>query len=287
MRRLFILVIVALISISPLGGFLASGQEPEPAYWNGVSLSEEPVDPGPLEEFLVGVPLGDPDSDRMRSIGTRLPDGFRFDFQFDPNAQTYRPQVPEIEDAESRKTAEFMVVIVDSGDFVLTILPSSPAFIVDPPEDTTISYMDVTGEWADPPNPGFTYAESNRVVLDENGQECMNLCTVSNPATELPPSAENVVAVQLKEGSRVQALAGNFCLWCLINGQANSLGQEEGSLLVYPYTENDQEFSWVRSYEEAQLASPEGVEFIQGDPASFEAAPVGMAWAFNPPSGCH
>ena len=288
MRRLFILVIVTLISFSPLGGFLASGQETESANWNGVTLSEEAVDPGPLEEFLVGVPLEAPGADRMRSVGTRLEDGFRFDFQYDSAVQSYRPQVPEIEDAEGRKDAEFMVVVVDSGEFVLTILPSSPAFIVDPPEGETISYMNVTGNWADPPDPGFEYSVSNNdVVLDENGQHCMNLCTVSNPSTELPPSAENVVAVRLIQGTRVEALAGNFCLWCLINGQQNSSGQEEGSLLVYPNTENDQDFSWERSYNESRnLASPDGVEYLQGNPASSEAPPVRMAWAFNPGSGC-
>jgi hypothetical protein len=275
MGRLFILVIVALISFSPLGGFLASGQEPEPGYWNGVSAPEAVEDQAPLEEFLVGIALDGQDIGRERSFSTRLPTGYRIEFRYDENATNYRPQVPEIENAE------IMVIIVESGSFVLNILPSSPAFIVDPPEGTTISYMDVTGEWADPPEEGFTYTESNRVVEDENGEPCTDLCTVHPPPPGLRPSAENAIAVLVEEGSRVQALGGNFCLWCLIKGQ-------EGSLLVYPHTQNDQEFSWVRSYEESRrLASPDGVEYLQGDPTSSEAAPVRMAWAFNPPSGCH
>jgi len=276
MRRLFILVIVALISFSPLGGFLASGQEPEPAVWNGVSAPEAVEDPAPLEEFLVGVALDGQDVGRQRSISTRLPRGYRVPFKYDPNATDYRPQVPELPDAE------FMVVIVESGSFVLNILPGSPAFIVDPPEGTTISYMNVTGNWADPPDPGFTYTESNRVVLDENGEECTDLCTILPHPSELPPSAETSVAVLLEEGFRVQALAQNVCLWCLLKDQ-------EGSLLVYPYVKDGREFSWVRSYNQApRVASTEGVEFVQGDPASSDSAPVGMAWAFfNPPSGCH
>jgi hypothetical protein len=255
MGRLFILVIFSLFSFSPLVGPLVSGQETETANWNGVTLSEEAVDPGPLEVFLIGVPLDGLDANRTRSVGTRLEGGFQFDFQYDRNVQSYRPQVPEIEDTQGRKDAELMVVIVDSGEFVLTILPSSPAFIVDPPEGQTISYMEVTGNWADPPDPGFEYSVSNEVVRDEKGQ--------------------------------VEALAGNFCLWCLINGQENPSGQEEGSLLVYPNMENDQEFSWERSYNESRnLASPDGVEYLQGDPTSSEAAPVRMAWAYNPGSGC-
>jgi hypothetical protein len=276
MRRLFILVIVVLISFSPLGGFLASGQEQESAYWNGVSAPEAVEDPVPLEEFLVGVPLGDQGISRERSIGTRLPRGYRIDFRFDPNATDFRPQVPEIEDAE------FMVVIVESGSFVLNILPESPAFVVDPPEGTTISYMKVSGEWGDPPAPGFTYEESDEVVLDENGEPCTDLCTVQPPPPGVPPSADNAVAVLLEEGFRVEALGGNFCLWCLIKG-------DEGSLLVYPYTKDGREFSWVRSYNASRRQeSPEGLEYlqVQGDPVSTDSAPVRMAWAYNPGSGC-
>jgi hypothetical protein len=276
MRRLFILVIVVLISFSPLGGFLASGQEAETAVWNGVGAPEAIAEPAPLEEFLVGIALDSQDVSRRRSIGTRLPTGYRVPFRFDPSATDYRPQIPELEDAE------FMVVIVESGTFVLNVLPSSPAFIVDPPAGTTISYMDVTGNWADPPDRGFTYTESNRVVLDENGEECRDLCTILPHPSELPPSAETSVAVLLEEGFTVQALARNVCLWCLLKDQ-------EGSLLVYPYVKDGREFSWVRSFDEARRqASLEGVEFVQGDPASSDSAPVGMAWAlFNPPSGCH
>ena len=274
MRRQFILVIVALISFSPLGGFLASGQEPEPAYWNGVGAPEAIDDPAPLDEFLVGIALDRQDVSQQRSVSTRLRSGFRVPFTFDENVTQYRPQVPEI------KGAEFMVVIVESGSFVLNVLPESPSFTVDPPEGTNISLMDVRGNWADPPDPGLTYTvREGAFVPDENGRPCTDLCTVT-PPPDMEESSR--VAVLLEEGFRVLAPAGNYCLWCLIEGQ-------EGSLLIYPQIQNDQEFSWVRSYEEApRVASTEGVEFVQGDPASSDSAPVGMAWAFfNPPSGCH
>jgi hypothetical protein len=274
MRRLVIIAAVALLGLAPLGGFFVSAQESaDSAYWNGVSAPEAVEDPAPLEEFLVGTALDDPDVSRQRSISTRLPRGYRIDFRFDSSATDYRPQVPEIEDAE------FMVVIVESGSFVLNILPSSPAFVVDPPEGSTISYMDVTGEWADPPKEGFTYEESNRLVLDENGEPCTDLCTVHPPPPGLGPSAENAVAVQIEEGFQVEALAGNFCLWCLIKGQ-------EGSLLVYPYTKDGREFSWVSSYNATRLASPEAVEFLQADPTISDTTVGRIAWAFNPGSSC-
>jgi hypothetical protein len=275
MRRLFIIAAVALLGFAPLGGFFVSAQDSaDPSAWNGVSAPEAVEDPAPLEEFLVGTALDAPNVSQQRSISTRLPRGYRIDFQFDSSATDYRPQVPEIEGAE------FMVVIVESGSFVLNILPSSPAFIVDPPEGTTISYMDVSGEWADPPNEGFTYEESNRRVPDENGEDCTDLCTVHAPPAGLAPSAENAVAVLLEEDFRVEALAGNFCLWCLIKGQ-------EGSLLVYPYTKDGREFSWVRSYNATpRLVSPEGVELLQGDPALADTTVGRIAWAFNPGSSC-
>ena len=184
----------------------------------------------------------------------------------------YRPQVPEIEDAE------FMVVIVESGSFVLNILPSSPAFVVDPPEGSTISYMDVTGEWADPPKEGFTYEESNRLVLDENGEPCTDLCTVHPPPRGLDPPQKTRSPSRSKRVSRWK-LAGNFCLWCLIKGQ-------EGSLLVYPYMKDGREFSWVSSYNATRLASPEAVEFLQADPTISDTTVGRIAWAFNPGSSC-
>src|SRR5687768_17100008 len=148
MRRPFILVIVALISFSPLGGFFASGQEQEAAYWNGVGAPEAVEDQAPLELFLVGTPLDDAVVSQQRSVSTRLRTGYRVPFQFDENVSRYRPQVPEI------KGTEYMVVIVESGSFVLNILPESPSLTVDPPAGRTISYMDVRGNWAEPPDPG-------------------------------------------------------------------------------------------------------------------------------------
>ena len=71
MRRLFIIAAVALLGLAPLGGFFVSAQESaDSAYWNDVSAPETVEDPAPLEEFLVGTALDDPDVSRQRSINT-------------------------------------------------------------------------------------------------------------------------------------------------------------------------------------------------------------------------
>ncbi len=276
MRRLFILGIVAVLGFSPLGGFFAAGQE-DPTYWNGVSAPEAIEGTAPLEEFLVGVPLDTPVIGRNRSISTRLPEGYRISFDLvDPDA---RPQIPELENAE------YMVVIVESGEFVLNVL-RSPAFVVDPPEGETIRYLFAEGDF----NTAVKYTESDHPVLDENGQPCMDLCTVMPPSefppseyvpSDSPPTGPNTRAVLIKEGFRVEGLAQNFCLWCLIS-------EGSGTLLVYPYVKPGEEFSWLSAYNEAHgLASPGGGKFVQGDPESAGAAPVRMAWMFNPGGRCN
>lgn len=278
MQRLFILGIVAVLSFSPLGGFFASGQEPDP-YWNGVSAPEVIEGTVPLEEFLVGVPLETPIDSRNRSVSTRLPQGYRINFEtLDPDN---RPQIPEL------PNTEYMVVIVESGQFVLNVL-SSPAFVVDPPEGQSIRYMFAEGDF----EVSFAYTASDHVVLDENNQPCTDLCTVL-PPTEFPPApyppsesasppdGPSARAVLLEEGYRVEGLAKNFCIWCLVNSGT-------GSLLVYPSVKPGQEFSWLSAYNEAHgLVSPEGAEFVQGDPGSSDTEPVRMSWMFNPGGRCN
>ena len=101
MRRLFIVAAVALLSLAPLGGFFVSAQDSvDPAYWNGVSRPEPIEDRAPLEDF-VGETQG-------RSIGDRLPQGYRITFQYDPDEPENRPQIPEL------GNAEYMIVIVES-----------------------------------------------------------------------------------------------------------------------------------------------------------------------------
>jgi hypothetical protein len=260
MRRLFIIAVVALLGLAPVGGFVVFAQESaDPAYWNGVSRPEPIADRAPLEDF-VGETQG-------RSIADRLPQGYRVNFTVNPDDPANRPQIPEL------GNAEYMIVIVESGEFVLNVL-QPPSFVVDPPEGMSVHYVDAVGER----DTGYEYTVTDDVLLDENGAPCMDLCTVLPPPTE-EPAADNWVAVQLTEGYRAEGPAKNFCLWCLING--------EGSLLVYPLVGNDGEFSWVTAYDAAHdVASSEASEFGQGDSALSATTGGRIAWAFNPGSSC-
>jgi hypothetical protein len=260
MRRLVIIAIVALLGLAPLGGFFASAQEPaDPAYWNGVSRPEPIADRTPLEDF-VGQTQG-------RSIGDRLPQGYRVTFQYDPDDPDYRPQIPEL------GNAEYMIVIVESGEFVLNVL-QPPSFVVDPPEGMNVHYVEAVGQR----DIGFEYTVTENVLLDENGDPCTDLCTVL-PATTEDSTSDTWVAVQLTEGYRAEGPAKNVCLWCLLGG--------EGSLLVYPLLGNDDEFSWVAAYDAANnLASTEASGLGQGQSGSADATTGRMAWAFNPGSSC-
>jgi hypothetical protein len=184
-----------------------------------------------------------------------------------------------------------MVVIVESGEFVLNVV-ESPAFVVDPQEGQTIHYMFADYAEDDFEKP-IVYSESDHPVLDETGQPCMDLCTVlppsESPPTEYlpsdsPPSGSETRAVLLREGFRVEGLAQNVCLWCLFGEQVGSTG----SLLVFPYVKSGQEFSWLREHPEVHgSVSPDSGTFVQGDPESSDAAPVRMSWMFNPGGRCN
>lgn len=261
MRRLSIIAAVALLGLAPLGGFFVSAQESaDPAYWNGVSRPEPIEDRAPLEDF-VGETQG-------RSIGDRLPQGYRVTFTYNPDEPDNRPQIPEL------GNAEYMIVIVESGQFVLNVL-QAPSFVVDPPEGMSVNYVDAVGER----DTGFEYTVTDQVLLDENGAPCMDLCTVLPRVTE-GSTADTWVAVELKEGYRAEGPAKNFCLWCLLNN-----GQ--GTLLVYPLLGNDGEFSWTAAYDAAHgLASPAAGGSGQGDSALSDTTAGRIAWAFNPGSSC-
>jgi hypothetical protein len=117
---------------------------------------------------------------------------------------------------------EQMVVIVETGQFVLELGDDNVTIIAEP-NGNQIPLMEYTG--TKPPH----YAElSGETVQDVNGQPCTSTCA-------LPANA----AVLLEEGSRVYLPGQSVCLWCLLNGK-------EGKLRVYAVVPDGGTFSWER-----------------------------------------
>jgi hypothetical protein len=252
MRRLAIVIACALFGLSPLAAATVSGQGT--GEWDGVTSFEQVEERDALLRLV-----GDAGE---RSIAQRLPLGYRLTLENAENAELLA-QVPEVVDAE------FMIVVVEEGEFVLNVRPPI-ALVVDPAVNSIVEYLEVTEE----PDGSLLYGDpTGEVVLGSNNEACMDLCTVPPPATE----AENA-AVQLLKDYSVIGPAKHICFWCLLNDGT-------GSLLVYPL--DDGEFSWLREYNKAKgLASVATAGDSPGSAPASETAPVVMAWAFNPAPGC-
>jgi hypothetical protein len=183
------------------------------------------------------------------------------------------------------ENAEFMLVAVQEGTFVLDLAPESTAerspagaFLVHPSGGEPIPMMSPTGY----PEPGPHYIPAGGNVPDATGAaDCTSMCLI--PAE---------VAVQVKPGDRIVAQEGAICLWCLLNQTAEE-GDEKGLLLVSPVVSMAtvaNEFSWTASWDDtaasfnAQIetvhVSSEGTESLSGEP-------VRMSWVLlNPGTSC-
>jgi len=178
---------------------------------------------------------------------------------------------------------EFMVVEVKQGIFALEV-GDNGTFIVDPAGEAPIQIVDL------PRDPPYVVPRA-KYVRDAAGNICTNMCA-------LPLKT----AVQVKPGDIVIAQANALCLWCLLHGSRSELGADtvsrrdaagsrtatavaradSGLLLVSVQLANVDDpdsFSWVRAWESA--ASFASTQSSSGELSS------AMAWAFNPPSGCH
>lgn len=263
MRRLLILVTIALLGFAPLGGRVVVAQESfEDEAWDGVTYEDSGVPMEPLNEFL-GT-SGTPESGTLREELSRA---YRFTFEStDPDRHPHIPEIPN---------AEFMIAIVETGEFVLDVMPPI-SFVVDPPPGEMINYMDVSGdEWE------RTYKlNETAFVLDEKGNPCTNLCTIVPPQTP-----DEFVAIRLTEGYRVIAPSKAVCLWCLFNQYAHK-GETTGSILIYPLlpstTVSPEAFSWIQAYKEEQATARQQPGSVVADPLSHV-----MAWGyFNPAPNC-
>jgi hypothetical protein len=248
MRRLIIFATVALLGATPLGLVSAWAQGSAIELSPGVTISEDEGLLEKLNEFL----------GESGSLRAQLTKGYLVKFQNSEDPGDIRAHIPELE------KAEFMAVYVNSGEFVLDIMPPT-SYIVDTAGErpiTRINAVDVDGDTH------YTLDESNtRELLNEKGEPCIQLCTVPPPrvAGEVSPVKEDRrTAIQLLTGDWVLAPAGGICVWCLLNAYAES--GTMGELYVFPLP--DGEFSWANGL--STEATPEvqgtlGEDFMATD----------------------
>jgi hypothetical protein len=287
MRRLVILAIVALLGFAPLciRSVAAQSWEGYQDYeaWQGVKV-QDPVTRDPdnlgaafelLAEFL-GAPPQDADPGSMSS---RLDRVYRVDFNnFTVNSE-HRAVIPEVQGAE------FMVVIVSSGEFVLDV-KGPGSFLVDPAADPELAQTPEEEEeelvskkirvmHAMIDGRVVHYNPTDQFVLDEKGRDCTNLCTV------LPGTA-----VQLTDHDRIIAPAGAICIWCLLNQSAHA-GEAQGQLYAFPLLDVDGEFSWEQYDDESAADFVQVATTEQNGYATPEQLTGAAPWAyFNPSSNC-
>ena len=229
MRRSFVLGIVALLGLAPLGigQISTSAQEGQDiptgdfavnwnsdTHWEGVSRPEI-------------VQQTAPERGDIPPVIETLP-------QFEVYFAVEFAAVPVIYDAE------FMIVVVQEGSFALDLTPgeASPAgdqsFLVHPGDGGPIPTMIPS----DPPDMEPYYELSGDFVLGADDQPCTSMCVIPSKTI-----------VEVKPGDKIVARERAICLWCLLN---NTVGKnnDQGLLLVSPVlpaTEQPDDFKWIQS----------------------------------------
>ena len=101
---------------------------------------------------------------------------------------------------------EFMVVVVQKGNFALDTADKEPGIVIFPAEGQPSPIMHPKKD--DPPYDVLT--DPVEYVQDPSGGHCTSSCPI-------PPDA----VVQLKPGDRIVAREGALCVWCLLNSKFN------------------------------------------------------------------
>jgi hypothetical protein len=269
MRALFFLATVALLGSTALLG----GQAPAVAQGGQVTTFEIiTTEDVPWERVSRPRPVSE--DEPVGGAGTTPIEKIQeYEVFFDEEAAA----VPAVDNAE------FMLVAVQQGTFVLDLAPASTAersaagaFLVHPSGGEPIPMMAPTG-YAEP-GPHYITAGGN--VQDASG-DCTSMCVI--PAD---------VAVRVKPGDRIVAREGAICLWCLLNQTAVE-GDEKGLLLVSPVVQVAAEvegFSWTTAWDATVTsfgAQTKTVHVGFEGPDSMSGEPVKMGWALlNPGTSC-
>jgi len=280
MRRPIVLAIVVLLGFAPLVVRSVSAQEQEDNAWQGVTVgrpfsSEAESSAEPFQ--LLADFLGEPKENQLAgpaSIGARLNQAYPVDFE-NPT-DTDLAYIPEVQGAE------FMVVIVKSGEFVIDV-KGPGSFLIDPVvgpglessqdvENIRIMLANITDTKS---GSEVRYTDSGHFVRDEKGKVCTSLCTV------LPG-----VAVQVTDGDRIIAPAGAICIWCLLN-QSEHKGESKGQLYVFPLLDAGDIFSWSQYAGGSAAVAEQGTTPEPNGYATPEQLTGAAPWAlFNPSSSC-
>jgi hypothetical protein len=262
MRRLVTLVTAMLLSVAPLGGLTVLAQDSDKDWdwsWEGVTGPETPQNESAAFDQLnaLGGATGTLFSDlKVYEVGFTNPDD---------NRSAYIPEIIG---------AEFMAVIVDSGEFVLDV-KGPGSFLIEPaPDAGGEDNIEIMKPQIPPDGLSISYEATGHYILDEKGNICTTRCTV------LPG-----FAVRVSADDGIIAPAGAICVWCLLH-QNDADGVSEGTLLVFPLLRNGAEFSWV-TYHEGSASAAQATPTVDRSGADMgdESLTV-MAWAFNPGAGC-
>ena len=272
MRSLFTLVIVALIGLTPLAATsaFARSQGWTDEAFVGVTIEEGGAPMEPLDDYL----------GTSGSLRERIPVGNLVTFENSGEQRAHVPEVPE---------APFMAIYVEQGEFVLDVMAPT-SLIVDPADDREfpLAVFEIAG---DDQVAEYTLANPSdpRVLRNENGDPCTEMCTVPAPKTEDGRLVEEDMrtAVQVLPGDWIIAPAGALCVWCLLNEYAET--GNTGKLFVYPLS--DGTFAWSEAKSLAPNAYQGGADPLVGAPDlgdTVDAEPLTnvMAWAFNPAPNC-
>jgi hypothetical protein len=292
MRRLFVLVAVALLGTTPLAGWPVVAQEEGSGEWvdeawDNVARPTAGAPPELLDGLLnrsqeVGTAQQTEDIETIRDRLLDQEPQAGYVVQFLQNF-AHIPEIPE---------AEMMAVYVRSGEFVLENRGPEP-FTVVPGGDGIINTLNVEIEGDDQVAHYTEKPEDEAVLLDRYGNPCTNLCEVDPPASQDGPG----LALQLLEEDWVLLPGEELCIWCLLNQFAVE-NLTSGTLYVYPLLVQEatmDEFSWVQSWDDDQgngqgaraLPAEEIATLHQDSSATDQAASTIRAWAyFSPAPNC-
>lgn len=263
MRRLTVIALVAVMGMVALAAPPVAARQGDPTWrigaegerWEGVGRPEPPS-----TEAIAPPPAGD-----------LIMEPYAVFFSEDYAA------VPEMTKFEP----EFMIVVVQTGNFALDTGDTEPGIVVFPAAGQPIPLMQPRNN--DPPY--YELTDPVKYVQDPSGGNCTLACPI-------PPDT----VIQAKPGDRIVAREGALCVWCLLNsnfdpGNAETEYDDQGLLEVFallPAGASPDSFSWIQDWESNQLeaATPSASQSSGAPTVSGGLEQTMLAWAFNPQARC-